>query len=317
MRSTDGRRKEIMNKIREFIDALKSGNIENLKKYKWIVVFVLVLFGAKTVSDIAVTAIDHSLTPLTPPKEKEKPRVYLPRPNTKNILSFNIFNPTFQPEIGPGADNLQSAIPNTFRLDLGGTIVFEDSKKSIADLIQKGQPEPLSVQEDAIILGNQAKVIKIEYEKVYLQNLTTQGFEYVALPQDEAEKPSLSVGPTGAGIKTTGEGQFQIGRALIKDALSPETIGKTLTDASSVFVLKGGQIDGVHITSVRPGSFFEQLGIQANDILKSVNGQKIDNYQAPLALFTQLRKNVDTISEPVTIEVLRNGRPVTMTYRVN
>ena len=165
-------------------------------------------------------------------------------------------------------------------------------------------------------MRNKAKVIKIEYDRVYLQNLTTQGFEYVALPQDETEKPSLSVGPTGASIRTTGEGQFQIGRTLIKDALSPENIGKTLTDASSVFVLKGGHIDGVHITSVRPGSFFDQLGIQGNDILKSVNGQKIDNYQAPLALFTQLRKNVDTISEPVTIEVLRNGRPVTMTYRV-
>ena len=306
-----------MNKIREFIDALKSGNIENLKKYSWLVVLLLILFAAKTVSDIAITAVDHSLTPLTAPKEKEKPRIYLPRPNIKNILSFNIFNPAFQPELGPGADSLQGAIPNTFRLDLEGTIVFEDSKRSLADLIQKGQRETLTVQENDIILTNQAKVIKIEYDRVYLQNLTTQGFEYVALPQDEeAEKPSLSVGPTGAGIKTTGEGQFQIGRTLIKDALSPENIGKTLTDASSVFVLKGGHIDGVHITSIRPGSFFEQLGIQANDILKSVNGQKIDNYQAPLALFTQLRKNVDTISEPVTIEVLRNGRPVTMTYRV-
>jgi len=306
-----------VNKIREFIDALKSGNVENLKKYTWIVVFTLILFAAKTVSDIAVTAIDHSLTPLTPPKEKEKPRAFLPRPNTKNILSFNIFNPTFQPEMGPGADSLQGAIPNTFRLDLDGTIVFEDSKKSFADLLQKGQRETLTVQENDIVLGNQAKVIKIEYDRVYLQNLTTQGFEYVVLPQDEMEKPSLSVGPTGAGIRATGEGQFQIGRTVIKDALSPENIGKTLTDASSVFVLKGGHIDGVHITSVRPGSFFEQLGIQGGDVLKSVNGQKIDNYQAPLALFTQLRKNVDTISEPVTIEVLRNGTPVTMTYRVD
>ena len=103
---------------------------------------------------------------------------------------------------------------------------------------------------------------------------------------------------------------------MIRTALDKNNIAKTITDASSRFEVVGGRIVGVRITSVRPGSFYENLDIQRDDILEEVNGQKIDSLKAGTALFEQLRSNVDKISQPVSLTVIRNGQRITKTYVV-
>ncbi len=305
-----------MANIKNLTASFKNISWENLLKYKWVVPVILIFLVSKTVSDLFVTYIDHKLTPLTLKKEKLKPSTQLRPPDIRKILSVNIFNPSFTGMGAAPGQTFETATPTSLNIKLAGTIVFPDSKRSIADLIVPNEPEPFTVQESDFILNTQAKILKIEYERVYLLNMRTQGYEYVEIPREEEMPLSTTPTTTTVGIRPINETTYEISRDMIRDALSKDNIAKTITDASSRFEVVGGRIVGVHITSVRPGSFYEQLGIQRDDILEEVNGQKIDSLKAGSALFDQLKTNVDRISQPVTLSIIRNGQRINMTYNV-
>jgi len=299
------------------LNSLKNISWKDVTKYKWALYVLLIIFTAKTVSDILVTYIDHSLTPLVRVRKKPKRLPFLRPPDVDNILAINIFNPSYKAPVLPGADSFATAIPTRFKIKLAGTLVFEDSKRSYADLLMKGEKESLTVQESTIILGNSAKIIKIQYDRVYILNMKTQGYEYIAMPLDENDKPTSTRTSRGAGVRATNGTTFQIDRSVIRNALNKDNIAKTITDASSRFEVVGGRIVGVRITSVRPGSFYEKhLDIRRDDVLEEVNGQKIDSLKAGTALFEQLRANIDDISQPITLTIMRNGRRIVKTYTV-
>ncbi|MBI2608378.1 MAG: hypothetical protein HYW47_02130 [Deltaproteobacteria bacterium] len=302
--------KTLLNSIRNF-------QWKNIKRYRWVFHVVLLSFFAKTISDIFVTYIDHAMTPLVRVQKVKRELPPLRPPNTNRILSFNIFNPTYRGQVQDGADSFATATPTQFKIKLDGTIVFDDLSKSIADILPQGEKESITVQKDSMILNNAAKILKIEYDRIYLLNTQTQGYEYLAMPVEEIGEPTLGVGaPAGPGIQTLGGHTQEIDRTMIRTALDKDNIAKTITDASSRFEVVGGRIVGVRITSVRPGSFYENLDIQRDDILEEVNGQKIDSLKAGTALFEQLRSNIDQISQPVTLTVIRNGQRITKTYVV-
>lgn len=65
---------------------------------------------------------------------------------------------------------------------------------------------------------------------------------------------------------------------------------------------------GLRVVSVAPKSFLDQMGIQKNDVLTSLNGQPVTSL-ADIETFFRERK-----SKLVSLELLRNGRPETFTY---
>ncbi|MBI2944829.1 MAG: PDZ domain-containing protein, partial [Candidatus Wallbacteria bacterium] len=71
----------------------------------------------------------------------------------------------------------------------------------------------------------------------------------------------------------------------------------------------GGQPSGFLVTNIRPGSFIDQVGMTNGDILRFVNGQKIDNVQSAFQLY-----NIFKNSTNVEVTVIRDQRPVTLKY---
>lgn len=68
---------------------------------------------------------------------------------------------------------------------------------------------------------------------------------------------------------------------------------------------------GIEITSIEPGSIFEQKGLQPGDIVLSVNGTPVSS---EAALIEYVKKNWERYTT-FHVQVLRNGKIITLTYK--
>lgn len=79
-----------------------------------------------------------------------------------------------------------------------------------------------------------------------------------------------------------------------------------------VEVKKGNVLDGFRVSFIRKGSPFEKLGIRRGDVIKSINGEKIDSYNAAFGVY----KNISNIDN-LTLVVQRGKEEVELEYEVD
>lgn len=77
-------------------------------------------------------------------------------------------------------------------------------------------------------------------------------------------------------------------------------------------VKKGNLLQGFRVTFVRKGSPFEKLGIQKGDVIKSVNGQELNSYNAAFDIY----KNIQDINN-LTLVIERGNKEMELEYEVN
>ena len=77
-------------------------------------------------------------------------------------------------------------------------------------------------------------------------------------------------------------------------------------------IKKGKDLEGFSISFIRKGSPFEKLGIQRGDIIKAINGQKIDSYNAAFEVY----KNISNIDN-LTLVIQRGKEEMELEYEVN
>ena len=77
-------------------------------------------------------------------------------------------------------------------------------------------------------------------------------------------------------------------------------------------VKEGGKLKGFSITFVRRGSPFAKLGIKRGDVIKSINGQEINSYNAAFETY----KNIENI-ENLTMVIQRGKEEMELEYEIN
>ncbi len=77
-------------------------------------------------------------------------------------------------------------------------------------------------------------------------------------------------------------------------------------------IKKGKDLEGFSISFIRKGSPFAKLGLQRGDVIKAVNGQKIDSYNAAFDVY----KNISNIDN-LTLVIQRGKEEMELEYEVN
>ncbi len=77
-------------------------------------------------------------------------------------------------------------------------------------------------------------------------------------------------------------------------------------------IKKGKGLDGFSISFIRKGSPFEKLGLQRGDVIKAVNGQKMDSIKAAFDVY----KNISDIDN-MTLVIQRGKEEMELEYEVN
>jgi len=75
---------------------------------------------------------------------------------------------------------------------------------------------------------------------------------------------------------------------------------------------EGSDLKGFRITFVRKDSPFEKLGVQRDDVIKSINGQEINSYNAAFEAYKNI-KNVDNL----TLVIQRGKEEKELEYEIN
>jgi len=75
---------------------------------------------------------------------------------------------------------------------------------------------------------------------------------------------------------------------------------------------KDGNLQGFQITFVRKDSPFSKLGVQRGDVIKSVNGQEINSYNAAFGVY----KNIGSIDN-MTLVIQRGNEEMELEYEIN
>jgi type II secretory pathway component PulC len=193
-----------------------------------------------------------------------------------------------------------------------GTIVLSDPKFSVVTLADGG------AETTALKAGDRfkqyGKVFEIRRNKICFER--DDGIlQAVEIPEETFKFgqpiPGRFAGaPTSVeGITRTNENDVQISKTLYQEKITdPSTLmqahAEAVKDAS-------GAIRGFKILSLAPGSVFESLGFQPEDIIVGANGEPVNS----LARAQELYATAASTTE-MSIEIERGGQRITKSFKV-
>ena len=269
-------------------------------------------------ADIAVLhlrahMLPQGAAPARPQRVQPQP---LASTNYSDVLAKNVFSRTGEipPPLGQtdgggaiDADPVLSRLP----LTLVGTIVHVNESRSIAT-VQVGSQNTIVPVTSGDPIEGMGTAVRVERGKLIFRNSNNSQLEYIELPKEEGLRMGRSAAPAASApsgdIAQVRENEFKVDRNFVQSALS--NMNSLLQDARTVPV--NGGADGFRFESIKPGSIYESLGLQAGDVLKGVNGEVIDSPAKGLQLFQTLRN-----SRRIQLRIERNGRTEELVYNID
>ena len=86
-----------------------------------------------------------------------------------------------------------------------------------------------------------------------------------------------------------------------------------LASVSVTPYIQDGRVEGFTVNRIPESGIFSQVGIQPGDVIKRVNGTVIDSLSKAYAVYNNV---INSSSKLVTVEILRNGQPILLNYKL-
>ena len=91
-----------------------------------------------------------------------------------------------------------------------------------------------------------------------------------------------------------------------------ENPNELLTGARLMPILKDGKQEGFVVREVKPGGFYENLGLKNEDIILRANNVELNSPGDGVKIFNMI-KELDRME----LDIIRNGAPVTLVFHIN
>ncbi len=114
---------------------------------------------------------------------------------------------------------------------------------------------------------------------------------------------------TAEGVRKISDTSFQLDRTMLNNKL--KNLASLGQQARVVPNYRGGKYDGFRMIGMSSSSLFRDIGFQNGDIVKVINGGKIDSPNKALALYEGLKNK-----SRLTVQVERGGMLKTLRYIV-
>ncbi len=223
----------------------------------------------------------------------------------RQLLSANLFG---QADVAAGQGMSPSSIPLT-SLNLVLTGVMVGGTNNFAFISINGANETAFGLGDEILAGATLHAVYPDravlrrggaLESLVLKdNLALPEGSIVTSPQYRNDAPL-------SGIRGSGS-NFTVERSTLTQQMQkPEFLSQALMVPNA-----GG---GFLVREIQPGSVYEKLGMRTGDVIRSVNGQPINNMDEVMKLYQQLG-GINRVGN-VAIEVTRGGRTESLQYNI-
>ncbi len=290
------------------------------KHWPLAIILLIALFTA----DLTILFFRDSLLPTSAPPSfpTQGPAGGLFRSRTEYgpITDRNIFNsdgiipnPLSAPEGEMYADD-GPAVKSDLPLNLVGTIVHVNPAKSVATIQLRTTSEVIPYLPNDEI-ANIAVLVRVQRRKAIIRNTQNSRLEYIEIPEDAKisfAKTSAPVEVSDGVFKREGD-TISIKRNDLNNYLKDlPTLLQQATAVPNIVPGTGGEVDGFKILGIEPGSVFNQIGLKVGDVLKGVNGEKVNSPAKAMELYNSLRNE-----GRIELEIERDGRPTTQVFNIN
>ena len=259
----------------------------------WTANSVLFAIGCLLAADTANEVIAAVLLPTASP-EVVAPRAVpaAPPPRSRSwaerevILTRNLFHSSLvAPELT--AEQIEEDLEKSrLPVTLLGTFAATDPNLSRATLQDKEKNETLVVG-----IGDQIKnvalVQRIERRRVVLQENGAP--RELTIGEDEEGKPSIQrANPRRSAAAPVR--QTESGVAVSRDAIqkSMRDPSELLSQARVLPKFEQGQMVGLQVNGIKPGSLFQEIGLQEGDVITQFNGIAINSPDQSAKIFSEL-----------------------------
>jgi general secretion pathway protein C len=220
----------------------------------------------------------------------------------RDLLAVNLFGQA------PSGQNTSANLPAT-ALNLVLTGVMVRGQNSFALISVDGAPETPVAVGDEITAG--ARLHAVYPDRVVLRR--GNAFENLPLKENEgALAPGSIVAGSvpGAGapiVQNEGGNTYSVVRErLAQQMQTPEFLSQAMMVPNA-----GG---GFLVRSIKPGSLYEKLGLRPGDVIRSVNGQPINNMDEVMRVYQQLG-GLERAGD-ISVDVSRGGKSETLQYQL-
>jgi general secretion pathway protein C len=213
------------------------------------------------------------------------------RADRQVILTRNLFNvSTLSPTVD--VDSLEEYENTKLPLRLLGTAAADDKALSWAAIEDLESKQHLVVRMDQEVKGG-ARVVNIERRRIVLLNngrkeqLGLEGDELAAAtPRPASRRPNAR-----GNLERLADNRFAVDRSEVQNlATNPSAL---FSQARILPKYEGGQMVGVQVSAIKPGSLFEQAGLQNGDTITEINGQPVNGPEGAPQLFQKLTQGGD------------------------
>ena len=256
--------------------------------------------------------------------------ILLSETDFKGIIGRNIFNVTGKiPEEEEKKERKPSGANEIKKTDLplkiigiiysgmptSGIVVIEQTKEKKRD----------SFFVDDFIIGD-AKLAEIHPNKIIIDRGTYK--EFLEMPPVEVKRSSRNIVKAKFDKKSKyatdsppdeykEEGFERIGNEVklsseFKQKLLSTDFNKILQDVKAVPYFEGNELQGYRMTKLKEGSIYQKMGLQANDIIREINGFVLDDASQVLDYLRSLQKEKD-----FEVEIVRSGKPQVIRVKVD
>jgi general secretion pathway protein C len=213
------------------------------------------------------------------------------RADRQVILTRNLFNvSTLSPTVD--VDSLEEYENTKLPLRLLGTAAADDKALSWAAIEDLESKQHLVVRMDQEVKGG-ARVVNIERRRIVLLNngrkeqLGLEGDELAAAtPRPASRRPNAR-----GNLERLADNRFAVDRSEVQNlATNPSAL---FSQARILPKYEGGQMVGVQVSAIKPGSLFEQAWLQNGDTITEINGQPVNGPEGAPQLFQKLTQGGD------------------------
>ena len=225
------------------------------------------------------------------------------------IADRNLFSSKAPKKASDGIDLESEPVLSTLPLQLIGTVIFHNPARSLAAIQDKTESKMYPVRMGDQINDN-VQILSVEPRRVVFINSSARRKEFIEIPEDQVKISTTTYAPKpSGGIQKEDETKFSISRSEIDSQMANFNV--LITQARAVPEMRGGQMIGFKLTQIVPGSFYQKAGFNENDVIKSVNGEKITDAAKALELLQGIKSmpSLDMVIE-------RNGKDINRNYDI-
>jgi general secretion pathway protein C len=286
----------------------------------FLLIAVLAYFAALSVNDIVAMRLTPARAPVPQfvARSADNGTSNRPRVAYQEIVNRDIFNIAPLPQ-----EHVEVVEKVDLHLDLIGVSIATAGRPPYAiisdrigqqNVYRLGETIPsagklVEVEVDRVFIDHNGKRVVLNLPKNELPGPVEAAQPLEPPSGDDASADNSEEEPFDPNVEDLGDNHYKIPRDTLDHSVN--NLSQLLTQIRAIPNIQNGKTNGFALSEIEAGSVFDEMGLMEGDVLRSVNGQPMTDPSMAMQMMSALHN-----ATHISIQVLRDGTPTTLTYQI-